>query len=259
MRGARVVNAIVVIPARWASSRFPGKALYPIGGRPLLWWVVQRVRRARCAHRLLVATDDERIRDAASGWGIEVALTSPQHPSGTDRVAEAVQGWPADVIVNVQGDEPLIEPDLVDRLIETIAAGGWDMATAAAPLDDPTLIVRPSVVKVVVAADGRALYFSRAPIPYDRDGIAAERPADVYRRHIGVYAYTAEALRRFVASPPSTLEQVERLEQLRALDLGFRIAVLSAPPTAGLGVDTPDDVPQAEAALRAAGLIGPNR
>ncbi len=248
------MRAIVVIPARWASTRFPGKALHPLCGRPLLWWVVTGARRARLPSQVLVATDDERIRAAAEGWGVAVAMTSPQHPSGTDRVAEAVGGLGPDVVVNVQGDEPLVAPDLLDRLVSAVSVDGADMATAAAPLDDPALVHLPSVVKVVAAADGRALYFSRAPIPFDRDGVAAADPARVYRRHIGVYAFRTDALRRFVAAPPCLLERVEKLEQLRALHLGLRIAVLDAGAESGVGVDTPEDVPRAEAALRAAGL-----
>lgn len=247
-------RAIVIIPARWGSTRFPGKALHPLCGRPLLRWVADRARLARRPAAVLIATDDERIRDAAAGWGAEVVMTSAAHPSGTDRVAEAARGQAADVIVNVQGDEPLIDPALIDRLIEATDGGPWAMATAAVPLRDPAVVSRPSVVKVVVDASGRALYFSRAPIPFDRDGVAAAEPASVYRRHIGVYAYRRAALDHLVANPPCALERLEKLEQLRALHLGIPIGVLDVERDEGIGVDTPDDVPRAEAALRAAGL-----
>ena len=249
-----MTRAIGVIPARWGSTRFPGKILHPLCGRPLLHWVIARARQARQLAAVLVATDDERIRAAAAAAGVEAVMTSPDHASGTDRIAEAVRGRGADIVINIQGDEPLIEPALVDALVETLDLGDWAMATAACPIRDEAEVRNPSVVKVVRAADGAALYFSRAPIPFARDRAAdAPFPADLYLRHIGIYGYRAAFLDRFVAAPPSRLEQTEKLEQLRALELGCRIHVRIVPP-GGVGVDTPDDVPAAEAALRAAGL-----
>ncbi|MCX7819630.1 MAG: 3-deoxy-manno-octulosonate cytidylyltransferase [Kiritimatiellae bacterium] len=242
-----------VIPARWASSRFPGKALHPIAGRPLLARVLDRVRCARRLNGILVATDDERIARLAMECGVEAVMTSPSHPSGTDRIAEAVRDRAADVVVNIQGDEPLVDPQLVDAVAGAIGAHeGWEMATAAAPIEDLADLTNPSVVKVVFAEDSRALYFSRAPIPYDRDGVAAAEPAPVWWRHIGLYAYRRDFLERLVAEPPCQLERLERLEQLRALHLGARIRVVRA-AAAGVGVDTPEDVARAEAALRAMG------
>lgn len=244
-----------VIPARWGSTRFPGKMLHPLCGRPLLAWVVDRVRCARRLDGLLVATDDERIAAAAAPWGVEVVMTAPDHPSGTDRVAEAVRGRDAEGVINIQGDEPMIEPELIDRLAETILGPErWDMATAAAPMDDPERVADPAQVKVVCAGDGSALYFSRAPIPYRRDAAESLPPGPVYWRHIGIYAYRRRFLDRLVREPPCMIERMEKLEQLRALHLGARIHVT---PTRhpGPGVDTPTDVARAEAALREVGRV----
>lgn len=248
------MNVIGVIPARWGSTRFPGKILHEIAGRPLLEWVVGRVRQAGRLSGVLVATDDDRIRAAAESFGVRAVMTSPSHPSGTDRIAEAIRGIEAGAVVNIQGDEPLIEPALIDRLAEVIASpDGWEMATAATPIRDPAQVVNPNVVKVVTAADGRALYFSRSTIPHDRDGVAAREPGPVHLRHIGIYAYRRDFLERLVREPPCRLERLEKLEQLRALHLGARIRVLEVADY-GIGVDVPSDVPAAEAALRAAGL-----
>ena len=248
-------GALGVIPARWASTRFPGKILHPLCGRPLLHWVIDRARQARRLSALLVATDDERIRAAAAAAGVEGVMTSPAHASGTDRVAEAARGRGAEIVINVQGDEPLFEPALIAGLVGTREAGGWDLAAAASPIADEREARNPAVVKVARAADGAALYFSRALIPFARDRAPdAPFPADRYLRHIGIYGYRAAFLERFVAAPPSALERIEKLEQLRALELGCRIHVRIVPP-GGVGVDTPEDVPLAEAALRAAGLV----
>jgi len=244
-----------VIPARWGSTRFPGKSLFPILGKPLLQRVVERARHARSLDRLLVATDDERIRVAAQKYDVEVVMTSPEHPSGTDRIAEAVRGRAADVIINIQGDEPLIDPDLIDTLGRTLAAdSSWDMATAATLIHEERDRVAASVVKVVRARDGRALYFSRATIPFIREkGSGDTAAAHLYWRHIGIYAYRRTFLEQLVREPPCALEQAEKLEQLRALWLGGRMKVLETKDI-GLGVDTPEDVARVEQALRQAGL-----
>jgi 3-deoxy-manno-octulosonate cytidylyltransferase (CMP-KDO synthetase) len=252
-------SVIGVIPARWGSTRFPGKILHPLCGRPLLAWVAERARAARRLDALLIATDDPRIEAAATALGLEAVRTSPDHPSGTDRVAEAIRGRKADGVVNIQGDEPMVDPALIDRLAEWILEGKeWDMATAATPISDPALIANPSVVKIVTAEDGRALYFSRAVIPFPRDPGDPLPAGPVYVRHIGLYAYRTDFLRRLVAAPPCASERIEKLEQLRALHLGGRIRVLMA-EAQGPGVDTPEDVPAAEAALRAAGRVKENR
>lgn len=245
-------RVLAVIPARWASTRFPGKMLHPLCGRPLLGWVIDRVRQARRVDGVLVATDDARIAALAAAMGVEAVHTDPALRSGTDRVAAAVRGRGVEAVVNVQGDEPLIDPGLVDALADVVATPrGVAMATAAAPLADVRSAADPSVVKVVCDRAGRALYFSRAAIPHLRDG---GKPPCPYLRHIGIYAYRTAFLRRFVAAPPCALEQAEELEQLRALYLGARIRVLSV-AAAGPGVDTPADVVPVEAALHRAGLV----
>jgi 3-deoxy-manno-octulosonate cytidylyltransferase (CMP-KDO synthetase) len=250
-------RVIGVIPARWGSTRFPGKSLAMIGGKPLIQWVIERARQARKLDELIVATDDERIRAAAAKLGVEVAMTRADHPSGTDRIAEAVRGRAADVVINIQGDEPLIAPALVDELAGTLAGSpDWDMATAAAPITAGGDVANPSVVKVVWDQAGRALYFSRSVIPYLREKDSGAGLGDrLYWRHIGIYAYQRPFLERLVAEPPCSLEKAEKLEQLRALHIGGRMKVLPVDDI-GLGVDTPEDVKKAEAALARAGLVG---
>lgn len=237
-----------VIPARWGSTRLPGKSLVPIAGKPLLQHVVERVQQASALDRLVVATDDERIRRAADTWGVEAVMTRSDHPSGTDRVAEAVADSAARWVVNIQGDEPLIDPGLVDRLAVALRGDErWDMATAAARLTSTRDLRETSVVKVVMDADRRALYFSRFAIPFVRDAEAAGEGA-VHWQHIGLYGYRREFLERLVAAPPCMLERAERLEQLRALHMGGRILVIEA-EEAGIGVDTPQDVAYVEGFL----------
>lgn len=244
-----------VIPARWGSTRFPGKILTPLCGKPLVQWVWERASQARGLSRLLVATDDQRIADAVHAFGGEPVMTRSDHPSGTDRIAEAVQDLDVTAVVNIQGDEPLIDPALIDALAALVEVdGAWDMATAAARIDESALIDQSSVVKVVMDAEGRALYFSRAPIPYARDQARGVGEVGSYWRHIGIYAYRRTFLTRLVATPPVMLEETEKLEQLRALYIGGRIKVLAAPGVA-LGVDEPEDVPRAERALREAGWV----
>lgn len=247
------MKVIGVIPARYGSTRLPGKSLVELCGKPLVQWVYERACLAKRLERVLIATDDERIERAAKAFGAEVAMTRADHPSGTDRIAEAVASFETDAVINIQGDEPLIPPALIDELAGVITGeGDWDMATAACPIEAPEDIRNPAVVKVVTAEDGRALYFSRSTIPFVRDEHDA-LPARLYWRHIGLYAYRKTFLERMVAAPPCSLEQAEKLEQLRALYLGARMKVI-ATDEAGLGVDTPGDVAKAEAALRSAGL-----
>ena len=249
-------RAVGVIPSRWGSTRFPGKSLASIGGKPLLVWVVERARQARRLDGIWVATDDERIAEVARACGVNVAMTRPEHPSGTDRIAEAVQGIAADVVVNIQGDEPLIDPALIDRVAGSLEdEAGWDMATAAAPIRSGEELHNPDVVKVVRALDGRALYFSRSVIPFLRGAEPGFAPvAGLHLRHIGIYGYRRIFLERLVKEPPSALENAEKLEQLRALALGARMVVLDG-EAPGIGVDSPADVPRAEALLRQAGLL----
>ncbi len=247
------MTTVGVIPARYGSTRLPGKSLVSICGKPLVQWVYERARLAKRLDALVVATDDQRIADAVARFGGKSVMTRVDHPSGTDRIAEAVSDLQADTIINIQGDEPLIDPVLIDRLAGELQSGqSWDMVTAVCPIREASDLQNPAVVKAVWAADGRALYFSRSLIPFVRDPNDPP-PGLQHWRHIGIYGYQRVFLERLVQAPPCQLELAEKLEQLRALDLGGRIKIV---PTqdAGLGVDTPEDVGRAEVALRAAGL-----
>lgn len=243
------IKTLGVIPARWASTRFPGKSLTPICGRPLIQWVIERALKAAALDKVIVATDDHRIAAASSACGVEAVMTSAALHSGTDRVAEAASKYAAEVIVNIQGDELTIDPELVNKLVKImLTEKKWDMATAASPLNSPSEAAEASLCKVVFNAEGQALYFSRSPIPFIRD---KSRPAakNLFWRHIGIYLYRKKFLARFAAEPPCSLELAESLEQLRALHIGARIKVV---PTrkCGIGVDTPANVAAAEAALK---------
>lgn len=234
----------VVIPARYASTRLPGKPLASIGDRPMLQHVWDRAR-ASGAGRVVIATDDARIRDAAAGWGADVLLTRDDHPSGTDRLAEVAAELNLDddaIVVNVQGDEPLIPPAVIDQVAENLRQRLWaSIATLCEPLASREQLDNPNVVKVVADGAGRALYFSRAPIPYPRDA-QAPGGTTVWRRHIGLYAYRAGFLRRFVGWPVVPPEALEQLEQLRALYHGEAIHVADACRPVPGGVDTPEDL-----------------
>ena len=246
------MRVIGVIPSRWGSTRFPGKSLHPICGKPLVQWVVESAQQATQLDEVIVATDDARIMEAVRDFA-RVALTRQDHPSGTDRVAEAARATDDDIVINIQGDEPLISPSLIDALAARLKAdAGWAMATAACPIRAMRDLEARTVVKVVLAQDGGALYFSRLPIPYRRDGPPDLRGGDLYLRHVGIYAYRGDFLKRLVAAPPCALEQAESLEQLRALYMGGRIAVIQTDDP-GVGVDTPEDVPIVERLLRNAG------
>lgn len=236
-----------VLPARWSSTRFPGKPLHLIAGKPLIQHVWERCQACSRLDDIIVATDDIRIRDAVIAFGGKVTLTSPDHPTGTDRIAEAAMAVPqATHIVNIQGDEPLIDPSLIDALAaEMIADPTLDMATAANPLDpaDPA-VQDPNVVKVAVAISGKALYFSRSPLPFFRNPVEGLPVL----RHKGIYAYRREFLERFVTWPPSPLEMAESLEQLRALENGASIKVIPSSDTSP-GVDTLEQAREIERLL----------
>ncbi|MFT5239641.1 MAG: 3-deoxy-manno-octulosonate cytidylyltransferase (CMP-KDO synthetase) [Candidatus Promineifilaceae bacterium] len=242
-------SVIGVIPARWGSTRFPGKSLAPISGRPLIAWVVERVKQAQSLSDVIVATDDQRIADVVEGLGVRAVMTRPDHPSGTDRIAEAIQGLDSDAVVNIQGDEPLISPALIDALSAALLEDTrWDMATAVAPIDREEDVTRASVVKCVWGQDGAALYFSRSPIPHVRD-TESRFDACIHWRHLGIYAYRRNFLETLVQAKPCMLEEAEKLEQLRALHIGGRIRVVQTEER-GIGVDTPADVPYVESLLR---------
>lgn len=242
-------HVLGVLPSRWGSTRFPGKPLHLIAGKPLIQHVWDRCQQCSGLDEIIVATDDERIFAAVEGFGGKAVMTSTDHPTGTDRIAEALLAVPqATHIVNIQGDEPLIDPALIDELARTMTAdSSLDMATAANPLDpaDPA-VSDPNVVKVVTALDGRALYFSRSPLPFFRNAVAGLPVL----RHKGIYAYSRGFIERFVTWPPSPLEQAESLEQLRALENGASIKVLLTSDTSP-GVDTPAQALEIERLLAA--------
>jgi 3-deoxy-manno-octulosonate cytidylyltransferase (CMP-KDO synthetase) len=236
------MRTAIVLPARYASVRLPGKPLLRDTGKPLIQHVYEQAARAKCGGRVIVATDDERIRAAVLAFGGEVVMTRADHVSGTDRVAEVAASLDVDVVVNLQGDEPQFPPDALDALVALLAANpAADAATLMTPIRDRETYLSPNCVKVVTDARGRALYFSRSPIPMVRDGepdFSADPP--LFHLHLGVYAYRREALLRLAATPPHPLELAENLEQLRVLAGGGSIYV-AAIPHAHRGVDTPAD------------------
>ena len=243
--GARVV---AIIPARYESTRLPGKPLADIDGQPMIQRVYERAAQARGVERVLVATDDARIRDAVQGFGGDVVMTSPAHRTGTDRIAEVARALDAEVIVNVQGDLPLLDPAMVgDAVAPLVADAGLPMATVSTPIHSREDFENPNVVKVVTDRDGYALCFSRSPLPYHRDRLPS---GALGQKHIGLYVYRRDFLLRFAALAPTPLEQAEQLEQLRALEWGFRIKVTEV-TAASIEVDTPRDLERARAQLAA--------
>ena len=240
------MNVACIIPARYASTRLPGKPLLDIAGKPMIQHVVERVRQARRASRIIVATDDARIFAAVEAFGGEVRLTSAAHPTGTDRLAEVAAALPEiDLVLNIQGDEPLIPPPAIDELIAAFDdRPDLQMATLMTPLTEEEYD-NPAAVKVVASLDGHALYFSRSLIPYPRN----RGPQWRCFKHIGVYAYRRDFLLRFAALPPAPLEIAESLEQLRALENGYRIRVIET-PFRSIGVDTPADLAEVRELFR---------
>ena len=244
------MNLIGLIPARYASTRFPGKPLYPIAGKALIQHVVERCRLAKSLSEVIVATDDARIREVARKF-CRVEMTSPDHPSGTDRIAEVAARCACDAVVNIQGDEPLIDPSVIDAVAAALALN--EISTAATPITNPAEYDNANVVKVVVNSAGRALYFSRRTIPYLRDA-AGRSPAEQlavfpFLKHLGLYGYRRETLLRLVQFPVSPLEQAEKLEQLRALENGIPIAVVRVKYDS-VGVDSREDVERVERLLK---------
>jgi len=248
-----MTKAVGIIPARWDSTRFPGKPLHQIAGKPLLRHVWEHCLRAKTLNTVIIATDDMRIASAAFDWGAEVALTSGRHRSGTDRIAEVAQNAREfELIVNIQGDEPLIEPHLVDGLVEKLRSNPKiGIVTAAHPFQNSDQAASPHQVKVVIDLAGNALYFSRAPIPYPRHYTSAVK----YFRHQGVYAFRRKTLRQFVKWKPSPLEIAEGLEQLRALENGVKVHVLVT-QHGSPGVDTLEEAKALEQKLARAKRTG---
>lgn len=256
------MKIVGIIPARFASTRFPGKPLAVIAGKPLIQHVVERAQRSARLTEVIVATDDERIAGAAHAF-CRVEMTRPDHPSGTDRVAEVAARLDCDAVVNIQGDEPLIDPAVIDAVAEALTRG--DMTTAAVPIKDPADLENPNVVKVVTSVTGRALYFSRRPIPCVRELLgqpaSAHLAAFQFLKHLGIYGYRRHTLLALVGLPVSALEKAEKLEQLRALENNIDIQVVVVEHDS-VGVDTPADVARVEAILQsrapaAAGHSGP--
>lgn len=247
-----------IIPSRFGSSRFPGKPLAILAGKPLVAWVVEAVKKAKSLDDVLVATDDERICQAVEQYGGRAVMTPSDLPSGTDRIAVAARNYLGrdfvddDILVNIQGDEPLIDPALVDRLADKLKGDPrWSMATAVTPVKSVADFAARTVVKVVLDRDDGALYFSRAPIPCDRDH-EPDLASGLFVRHLGIYAYRGSFLKRYIAEPPCALEKTEKLEQLRALWMGAKIAVVRTTDE-GVGVDTPEDAERVAKLLAARG------
>lgn len=242
------MKIIGIIPARYGSTRFPGKPLALIAGKTLIQHVVERCQGAKSLAEVIVATDDTRVWEVAQNF-CRAEMTAPDHASGTDRIAEVARNYPCDAVINIQGDEPLMDPAVVDAVARGLESA--EMSTAAAALTDPAEYANPNVVKVVVNAAGRALYFSRRTIPYVRDAAPGAEPlaAFPFLKHLGIYGYRRETLLRLVAWPVSPLEQAEKLEQLRALENGVQIAVVRVTYNS-VGVDVPSDVKRVENILK---------
>jgi 3-deoxy-manno-octulosonate cytidylyltransferase (CMP-KDO synthetase) len=242
--------AIAVIPARYSATRLPGKPLVSLAGKPMIQRVWERARQAKRISRVIIATDDERIMKAAAEFGAEAVMTRSEHRSGTERVAEvavALRGNDDEVFINVQGDEPLVEPEAIDTLVEAIEGEeGVSVATLMVPIAKPADIMDPNIVKVVLDFDGNALYFSRAPIPWVRD---REAPVHVqHMKHLGLYAFRRSALLDFPTLPLGDLERIEQLEQLRWMENGFKIRVAETQHDS-VSVDVPEDVARVEKLL----------
>ena len=239
------MKRVIVIPARYESTRLPGKALLEIAGKPLIRLVYEQALESRLADGLLIATDDARIADVASSFGAETVMTSADCRSGTDRVCEALRDREADTVVNLQGDEPFVRPDMIDLLFSVIERETLDIATLCCPIRDDEEYHDPATVKVVLDRKGFALYFSRCPIPYY---VRSGGDRQLSYKHIGIYGFSRDLLERFVSMPKGRLEEAESLEQLRILESGHRIRVLTTHYD-GFGIDTPADLERARLTL----------
>ncbi|TDJ53934.1 MAG: 3-deoxy-manno-octulosonate cytidylyltransferase [Nitrospina sp.] len=249
-------RAVAIIPARWASTRFPGKPLAQIQNKPMIQWVVEQAQKASRISEVIVATDDIRIVEAVHGFGGKAVMTSPDHATGSDRIAEVASGLKCDIVVNVQGDEPLIPPQNIDQVVDTLEKDpSLSVATLMMAINDPDEIADPHVVKVVADQKGRALYFSRSPIPFHRDEWKSGSPEDLSKsndkvmrqvyKHIGLYAYTRSFVLELSRMAPTPLEQLEKLEQLRILEHGIPIQIgITEQPS--MGVDHSEDLERVE-------------
>jgi 3-deoxy-manno-octulosonate cytidylyltransferase (CMP-KDO synthetase) len=245
------MKKVIVIPARYASTRLPGKPLREIDNKPLIQWIYEGAKRSRLKDNILIATDDERIRDAALSFGADVVMTAPSCESGTERVYEAIKGSDAEIIVNLQGDEPFIRGDMIDELFSVIEKENLDMATLSCPIGHEGEYRDPNTVKVVLDRLGFALYFSRSPIPYIKanDHSPLTTHHSITYKHIGIYGYSRSFLEKFVNMEKGMLEEAESLEQLRVLEHGYRIRVLITSYD-GFGIDTEADLKHAENIFR---------
>jgi len=234
------LNVIGIIPARWASTRLPGKVLADISGKPMIQHVWEHAKQSRLLDEVFIACDDEKVFDAAQDFGAKTIMTSPEHASGTDRIAAACKHSPAKIVLNIQGDEPLMQPEVIDSVIQALLDDSTAVvATPVKKITNEEDVANPNVVKVVMDKDGYALYFSRSTIPYNRDKKSFNDVA--YYKHFGLYAYRKEFLMKFKELPASALEQTERLEQLRVLQAGYRIKIVQT-EFDSIGVDTPEDL-----------------
>jgi 3-deoxy-manno-octulosonate cytidylyltransferase (CMP-KDO synthetase) len=242
------MKKVIVIPARYASTRLPGKPLKEISGKPIIQWVYERAMNSALKDSVFIATDDERIRDAAVSFGAEVVMTSTKCKSGTDRVYQAIKDKEADIIINLQGDEPFIRTDIIDSLFYVMEKERLHMATLCSPIEKEADYMNPNIVKVVLDRFGFALYFSRSPIPFFRDAMSSSEipvpnPKHIYK-HIGIYGFSRDFLKQYVAMEEGVLEAAESLEQLRVLENGYDIKVLIT-NYEGTGIDTEEDLEQA--------------
>jgi len=241
-------DVVAIVPARYESTRLPGKVLALIDGKPMIQHVYERTRAVALVGHVLVATDDDRIASAVRAFGGDVVMTSAAHQSGTDRIAEVAETLDADVVVNVQGDLPFLDAGTVHAAVALMHAdAALPMATVKTPIREPAEMDNPNVVKVVADRDGYALYFSRSPLPYWRGPVDGAAHGVLGYRHVGLYAYRRDFLLTFARLAPTPLEQAEKLEQLRALEWGFRIKVAETTESVGIEVDTPEDLERARA------------
>ena len=246
------MTVTAVIPARYASTRLPGKPLLEIGGKPMIQWVYERVSRASLVQNVLVATDDQRILNAVQAFGGKGVMTSPEHPSGTDRIAEAVEHLDSKIIVNVQGEEPFIDPEVVDSCVRPVMEdGSFPVATPCTRIKSLEELMSPDVVKVVTDEHGFALYFSRLPIPYDRDVEPGNLDLSeiIFFKHIGLYVYQKDFLIKYSRMAPTPLETREKLEQLRILENGYKIRVVETDYDS-IGVDSKEDLEKAQSCIK---------
>jgi 3-deoxy-manno-octulosonate cytidylyltransferase (CMP-KDO synthetase) len=242
-----MADVIAVIPVRYGAQRFPGKALAPILDKPMIQWVVEGVSQSQIVKRIIVATDDQRIADCCAPWGVEVVMTDSGLASGSDRVYQATRSQAAPLVINVQGDEPLIQGTLIDQMAEAmLKEADWDLLTLGRTIDEGAL-QSMNTAKIVLDHNHHALYFSRFPIPYSRQTWEGKAPACL--KHIGIYGYKKEFLKKFCETPVQPIERLEGLEQLRALYLGARVKVINV-DYESWGVDTPGDIPVVETKLR---------